>query len=66
MSNETFSAFCNSAEAAGKTRHFRKCTKDFRAEEYAIRDQIVIESTNDTMREKTMLKLCIYECYIYL
>ena len=27
MPNETFSAFCNRVEAAGKTSHFCECTK---------------------------------------
>ena len=56
MPNETFPAFCNRLEAAGKTCHFSKCTKDCCAEEYAIRNHIVVGTTNDTIREKAMLK----------
>ena len=56
MPNETFSAFCNRVEAASKTCHFCKCTKGCQAEEYAIYNQIVIGTTNDTIREKAVLK----------
>ena len=56
MLNESFCAFCNRAEAAGKACHFCECTKGCRAEELAIRDQIVIGTTNNTIREKVMLK----------
>ena len=37
--NETFSAFCNRVEAAGKTCTFCECDSDFSAEEYAICEQ---------------------------
>ena len=39
---ETFSAFCNRLEVAGKTSTFCGCKKNCKAEEYAIRDQTVI------------------------
>ena len=51
-----FSTVCNRVEAAGKTCHFCEGTKNCQAEEFAIRDQIVIRTTNDTIREKAMLK----------
>ena len=56
MPNETFSAFCNRVQMAGKTCPFCECTKGCRAEEYAIGDQIVIGTTSNTIREKAMLK----------
>ena len=52
MLNESFCAFCNRAEAC----HFCEWTKVCRAEELAIRDQIAIGTTNDTIREKVMLQ----------
>ena len=56
MPNETFCAFCNRVKAADKTCHFCECTKGCRAEQFSIRDQIVIRTTNNTVREKAMLK----------
>ena len=54
--NETFSASCNRVEAAGKTCTFCKCDSNCSAEEYPIRDQIVIGTTNENTREKSMIK----------
>ena len=56
MPNETFSAFCNRVEAAGKTCHFCECTKGCRVEEFGIRHHIIIATTNDTIREEAVLK----------
>ena len=56
LPNETFSAFCNRIEAAGKTCHFCECTRNCKAEEYAVRDQIVIGTTNDAVRQKVTIK----------
>ena len=53
LSSETFSAFCNCVETAGKTCTLCDCKK---TEEYAIRDQIVIGTNNKTIRERAMLK----------
>ena len=50
MPNETFSAFCNRVQMAGKTCPFCECTKGCRAEEYAIGDQIVIGTKSDTKK----------------
>ena len=54
--NGTFGAFCNLVEAAGKTCTFCNCKKNCSAEEFAIRDQIVIGTNNEVIREKAMLK----------
>ena len=54
--NETFSAFCKRVEAPGKTCTFCECDSDCSAEEYAIRDQIVIGTTNEHIREKAMIR----------
>ena len=54
--NETFSAFCNRVEAAGKTCTFCKCNSDCSAEEYAIHYQILIGTRNENIREKAMIK----------
>ena len=54
--NETFSAFCNRVEAAGKTCTFCECNSDCSDEEYAIRDQTVIGTTNENIRKKVMIK----------
>ena len=43
-------------EAAGKTYTFCECNSDCSAEEYWIRDQIVIGTTNENIREKAMIK----------
>ena len=56
ISDETFSAFCNRVEAAGKTCHLCECIKDCGAEKFAISDQIVIGTTSETIREKVVLK----------
>ena len=56
VKNETFSAFCNRVEAAGKTCTFCECDSDCSAEEYAILDQIVIGTTNENISEKAMIK----------
>ena len=53
IKNETFSAFCY---RRGKTCTFCKCDSDCSAEEYAIRDQIVIGTTNENIRERAMIK----------
>ena len=50
--NETFSSFCNRVEAAGKICTFCKCNSDCSAQEYAIRDQIVIGTTNENILKK--------------
>ena len=50
------SAFCNRVEAAGKTCTFCECDSDCSAEEYVIGDQIVIGTTNETIRGKAMIK----------
>ena len=54
--HETFSAFCNRVEAAGHTCPFCKYG-DCSAEEYVIRDQIVIGTPNGSIREKANWKL---------
>ena len=54
--NETFSAFCNRVEAAGKACTFCECNSDCSAVEYAIRDQIVIGTTSKNIRQKAMIK----------
>ena len=55
--NETFSAFCNRVEETGKNCYFCECTGTAcSATKYAVRDQIVIGTTNDNIREKAMLK----------
>ena len=56
VKNETFSAFCNRVEAAGKTCTFCECNSDCSAKEYAIRDQIVIGTTNENIRKEAMIK----------
>ena len=43
-------------EAAGKTCTFCECDSDCSAEEYVIGDQIVIGTTNETIRGKAMIK----------
>ena len=48
--------FCNLVEAAGKTCTFFECKKNCKAEEYAMRDQILIGTNNETIRERAMLK----------
>ena len=57
-SGETFSAFCNRVDEAGKECHFCDCDTDANctASQYAIRDQIVIGTHDQTIREKSMLK----------
>ena len=57
VKNETFSIFCNKVEAAGKTCIFYECDSDFSAEEYVIRDQIVIGTTNENIHQKLCLKI---------
>ena len=56
LKNETFWAFCNRVEAAGKTCTSSECDSDCSAEEYVIHDQIVIVTTNGNIREKAMIK----------
>ena len=56
LPNETFRAFCNRVEAAGKTCTFCNCKKNCVAEEFAIRDQTVIGTINEVICEKAMLK----------
>ena len=56
LPNETCDAFCNRAEAAGKTCTFCNCKKNCSAKEFAIRYQIVIGTKNEVIREKAMLK----------
>ena len=56
VKSETFSAFCNRVEAAGKTCTCCECDSDCSAEEYATRDQIVIGTTNENIREKAVIK----------
>ena len=54
---ETFNAFCTRVEAEGKNCHFCECTgNDCTAEEYAMRDQIVVGTHNEQIREAAMLK----------
>ena len=56
LPNETFGAFCNHAEAAGKTCTFCNCKKKLSAEEFAIHDQIVMGTDNKVICETPMLK----------
>ena len=56
VKNETFSAFCNRVETAGKACAFCECDSDCSAEEYAIRDQIVTGTTNENIHKKAMIK----------
>ena len=55
---ETFSAWCNRVEEAGKNCKFCDCneTSECNACQYAVRDQIVIGTISDNIREKAMLK----------
>ena len=72
LPNETFSSFCNSVEAAGKSctisippktsenlwfrNHFVSVKKTSKTEEYAILDQIAVGTNNERIRKKTLLK----------
>ena len=56
VKSETFSTFCNKVEAGGKACTFCECGSDCSAEEYAIRDQIVIGRTNENICKKAMIK----------
>ena len=55
---ETFSAFCNRVEKEGKTCTFCACDADAAcdAPSLAIRDQIVIGTHHDKIREQALLK----------
>ena len=55
---ETFSAFSNRIEKEGKTCTFCECdaTSDCNASEMAIRDQIVVGTNNEKIREQALLK----------
>ena len=57
-SGETFSAFCNRVEAAGKECHFCDCdaASACNARDYAVRDQVVMKTNSDNIRGKAMLK----------
>ena len=57
-SGETFSAFCNRVEAAAKNCSFCDCaeTTACTATAFATRDQIVIGTNNEGIREKAMMK----------
>ena len=57
MPNEKCSAFYNIVEVAGKICLYCECTKGCCTEEYAIRNQIVIGTTNDTIRESNAQRL---------
>ena len=57
VKSETFSIFCNKVEAAGKTCIFYEYDSDCSAEEYVIRDQIVIGTTNENIHQKLCLKI---------
>ena len=56
MPSKKTPAFWNTVEVAGETFKFCECKKGCRAEEYIIRDQIIIGTTNNAIREKAMLK----------
>ena len=56
LPNETFGGFWNRVEAAGKTCTSAIVKKNCSAEEFVIRDQIVIGTNNEVIREKVMLK----------
>ena len=54
--NETFPSFCNRVESEAKFCHF-KCANDAcTAEEVAVRDQIIIGTTNNKIREEALMK----------
>ena len=55
---ETFRAFCNRIEKEGKTCHFCDCPGaiNCNAEKLAIRDQIVIGTNNEKIREKALFE----------
>ena len=54
----SFSAFCNRVEKEGKTCYFCDCTNNAicNAEGLAIRDQIVIGTLSDQIREKALFE----------
>ena len=56
LPNETFGGIQNRVEAAGKTCSSAIVKKNCSAEEFAIRDQIVIGTNHEVIREKAMLK----------
>ena len=58
LPTETFSAFCNRIEKDGKTCSFCECNPDSActASLTAIRDQIVIGTHHDKIRERALLK----------
>ena len=54
--DETFSRFCNRVEAEAKHCHF-KCTSDeCTAESTAVRDQIIIGTTDNNIRDEALKK----------
>ena len=58
LPSETFSAFSNRIEKEGKTCTFCECDADAacNASEMAIRDQIVVGTHNEKIREQALLK----------
>ena len=55
-SNETYNAFCSRVEDAGRTRYFCDCIdNNSTATEFAIRGQIVIGTSSENIRGKSML-----------
>ena len=54
--NETFSSFCNRVAREAKTCNFKCKHADCSGEDIAIRDQVVIGTTNHKIREEALLK----------
>ena len=54
--DETFPAFCNRSAKEAKHCYFKCHHSDCDAEETAIRDQIIIGTRNNTVRDDALLK----------
>ena len=54
--NETFSAFCNRVESEARMCHFKCTHDDCTAEKIAVRDQILIGTSNCTIRKEALMK----------
>ena len=53
---ETFMAFCNRVESEAKMCHFKCANATCTAEEIAVRDQIVIATSNTKIRKEALMK----------
>ena len=56
QTNESFLSFCNRVEKEAKTCSFKCEHADCSAESIAVRDQIVIGTINNRIREEALLK----------